>query len=217
MSNPGVITLTEKEISASKTFRVEDNLGESIHFHYNDIRIDLTIPELLYIADICDDTIYDLVGADNFNLDDFDGNFLNEYSQYLIDLKEVKSDKVSVKDIYYQSKGFLNLPVRKHLNSSNAKKLAEKQLKYENRSYHAGKRKKYKAVMFNDNNTLMYGKRQAARLYLEDPNGEIEVLRLMFDKGKYSVSNHPWIPFLFKWDKKRFINVAKKTATKILK
>ena len=103
MSNPGVITLTEKEISASKSFRVEDNLGESIHFHYNDIRIDLTIKELLYIASVCDETIYELVSAENFNLDNFDGDFLNKYSQCLMDLENVTEDQVAVK-VYTGSK-----------------------------------------------------------------------------------------------------------------
>ena len=217
MSNPGVITLSEKEISASKSFRVEDNLGESIHFHYNDIRIDLTIPELLYISDICDDTIYELVGADKFDLDDFDGDFLNDNSQYLMDLERVVEDKVNISDVYYITKGFLNLPVRRRMNDKNAKKIAAVKMEYEKNAYHNKRITTYKPVLFNDNNTLMYGSYEAAKQYLENPGQEIAVLRMYYENGLHTVSNRPWVPFLFKWDKKRFIKVAKKAAMRLLK
>ena len=216
MSNPGVITLTEKEISASKSFRVEDNLGESIHFHYNDIRIDLTISELLYIADICDDTIYELVKAKNFNLNDFDGTFLNEYSHYLMDLKEVVPDTVSVKELYLQSKGFLHLPVRRKINVSRSKKILETPIKKEN-GYDLPSDKHFLPVLFNNDQTILYGEKEIAKQFLEHPDQTLPVLRMKFENGKHSVSRHPWIPFLFKWDKKRLIKVAKKAAKRVLK
>ena len=209
MSNPGVITLTEKEISASKSFRVEDNLGESIHFHYNDIRIDLTIKELLYIASVCDETIYELVSAENFNLDNFDGDFLNKYSQCLMDLENVTEDQVAVKDMYIQAQNIFKLPIRKKITKSLAEKIvAQKMIRRQG---------SYKVVLFNDNNTVMYGERQIAEKFLENKEQQISVLRMNFEKNKYTVSNHPWIPFLFKWNKKRFIKVAKKAAMKLLK
>lgn len=205
MSNPGVITLTEKEISASKSFRVEDNLGEAIHFHYNDIRIDLSIKELLYIGKLCDETIYDLVKADDFNLDDYENDFLNEYSQCLMDLEKVVADHVSINEMYYLTKNKMGLPVRKKFNKKNATtilniaKLSNKKLT------HNGK-----IVLFNDNLTVMAGKEQVAQMYLEGKEKELEVARMYFSKNKHSVSAHPWVPFLFKWNKKRFIKVAKK-------
>ena len=216
MSNPGVITLTEKEISASKSFRVEDNLGESIHFHYNDIRIDLTIPELLYISDICDETIYELVGATNFQLDDYDGEFLNTYSQCLMDLECVKKDTVSLQDLFIQTKGYLHLPVRRKLTTFRSKKILSLPERKKN-GYDFEPRKRYLPVLFNNNNTIMYGTEAVAKLYVEQPDQEITVLRMMFEDNKHSVSKHPWIPFLFKWNKKRLIKVAKKIAMKVLK
>lgn len=75
MSNPGVLTLTSKQISHRRHFRVEDNLGESIHFHYNDIRIDLTIKELLQISRECDRAIYDLIPEKSFRIEDYEGIF----------------------------------------------------------------------------------------------------------------------------------------------
>ena len=214
MSNPGVITLTEKDISASKRFRVEDNLGESIHFHYNDIRIDLTIQELLYMGTVCDESIYELVKAKNFDLDEYNGDFLNEYSQCFMDLESVTKDSIKLKDLYIQSENILHLPVRRKLNVRLAKSLTEKRVR-KNR-YDVDK-EKYTTVLFNDNNTVMYGVQQVAKLYLDNSDQEIPVLRMHFEKNKYSVSKHPWIPFLFKWNKKRFIKVAKKAAMKLLK
>lgn len=218
MSNPGVITLTEKEISANKSFRVEDNLGEAVHFHYNDIRIDLTLKELLYIGTVCDETIYDLVKAKNFNLDAFDGDFLNEYSQCLMELERVENAQVSLDSLYYQTKNFLHLPVRRKLTAARAEKIIERKKKYEpKRKYDSDeKEEKFPIVLFNDNPTIMYGLEQAAEMYQKDSNAEIEILRMYYEKGKYSVSSHPWVPFLFKWNKKRFIKVAKKMAMKLL-
>lgn len=81
MSNPGVLTLSNKEISPTKSFRVEDNLGEAVHFHYNDIRVDMSISELLYLADVNNEAVYDLLGLDKFNMDDYDPDFLNSVSE----------------------------------------------------------------------------------------------------------------------------------------
>lgn len=210
MSNPGVITLTEKEISPSKSFRVEDNLGEAVHFHYNDIRIDLTLKELMYIGKVCEETIYDLVKAKDFSMDDFDGDFLNEYSQCLMDLEKVEVDKVPVKELYVQMKNLIHLPVCRKMSSGMAKKILEKEKLY------GKKREAYKVVLFNDDTVIMYGKEQVAELFLEDGEGQIEVLRMCYKKKKHSVSKHPWVPFLFKWNKKRLIKVAKKMAMKVL-
>ena len=47
MSNPGVINLFSifKKTGIINRFQVEDNIGESIHIHINNFRIDLTIDE----------------------------------------------------------------------------------------------------------------------------------------------------------------------------
>lgn len=212
MSNPGVLTLTQKSISADKQFRVEDNLGESLHFHYNDIRIDLTIKELLYLSEICDKVIDELVDADNFHLDDFDGDFLNRYSQYLIDLESVREDYVDASALYCQSFNWIHLPVRKKLSPARAKKLVTNGDKIS-----ADLQKdRYAVVLFNDDSTIMYGDEAAAGHLMQHPEQPLRVLRMNFENKKHSVYKIPWIPFLFKWDKRRLINTAKKLAMKIL-
>lgn len=213
MSNPGVLTLTKKSISADKQFRVEDNLGESLHFHYNDIRIDLTIKELIYLSEICDQVIYELADAANFRLDDFDGDFLNRYSQYLIDLESVSEDYVDATAFYYQSRSLIHLPVRRKMNRSRAQKL----LTGGNGTAADTSKDPYAVVLFNDNNTIMYGETKAALHLMQHPEQPLRVLRMNFENKKHTVYKFPWIPFLFKWDKKRLIDTAKKLAMKILK
>lgn len=202
MSNPGVRTLTEKRISGRKPFRVEDNLGESIHIHYNDIRIDLTVKELLKLAEICDESIYDLIPVADFNLDDYDGDFLVQYARELYDLTAVSRESVAVSELYYLIKNKMHIPVRRHISKfcNQTEKTIDSKL----------------PVIFNTGDTVVYGVSQAKNIYDHDPAATIEVLRLTFEKGKHFVSKHPWVPYFFKWDKKRFREFAYKIARKIL-
>lgn len=213
MSNPGVITLAQKSIGADKQFRVEDNLGESIHFHYNDIRIDLTIKELLCLSEICDKTIYELINAENFHLDDFDGDFLNRYSQCLIDLESVTEDYIDAAALYYQSHNLIRLPVRRQLNPIRAKKILVKAAV----SAVDAKNDSYTVVLFNHDNTILYGEKIAAAHLLQNPHQKLRVLRMQFENEKHTVCKVPWIPYLFKWDKTRLIYTAKKIAIRLLR
>ncbi len=50
--NPFVIELSKKEISTEpdlvpKKLSIEDNIGESVHIHYRNLRIEFTIDEFL--------------------------------------------------------------------------------------------------------------------------------------------------------------------------
>lgn len=51
MSNPGVIVLASLKKPFPYRFEVEDNIGEAIHIHFQDMRIDLTVKEFLDITD----------------------------------------------------------------------------------------------------------------------------------------------------------------------
>ena len=198
MSNPGVITLIQKKINGGKNFRIEDNLGESIHIHYTNFRIDLTVTELLELAEICDKSIYDLIPVSGFDLDDYDGDFLVEYSKELYDLIEVKKEKIPVSELHYLTKNKLNIPIRKHIRSLNGNKNENKI------------DKDHLPVVFNNGNTLVYGAPLANEIYSSNSNEEIEIIRLYFEGEKYSITNHPWVPFFFLWDKGRIKKTAKK-------
>ena len=48
MSNPGVIELFNfayRYRSGNHSFRIEDNIGEAIHLHLDNIRLDLSVKE----------------------------------------------------------------------------------------------------------------------------------------------------------------------------
>lgn len=200
MSNPGVITLTEKRISDRKAFRVEDNLGESIHIHYNDIRIDLTIKELLELSDICDDTIYDLVRAKNFRLDDFDYEFLNKYSDILLDLIEVKKESIPLNEIRVLTTNSLKIPETVPLSKYNIIKT---------------KKESFLPVIFNGNKILVYGSNYAKNCFNNNSEKCIDVLNLCFNNNSHSISKNPWVKFIFGWDKRRIKKVCYKIAKKL--
>lgn len=70
MSNPGILVLFSepKGVGNIKFLQIEDNIGESIHIHINDFRIDLTIDEFNEFSEIFAKALR--------NLDDTDGRLL---------------------------------------------------------------------------------------------------------------------------------------------
>ena len=77
MSNPGVIVLSKKKLDKKKSFIVEDNIGEAIHLHYDDIRIDMTVKNYIELCDNVKESIQQLIEIENFSVDYFDPVFLD--------------------------------------------------------------------------------------------------------------------------------------------
>lgn len=188
MSNPGVLTLTSKQISHRRHFRVEDNLGESIHFHYNDIRIDLTIKELLQISRECDRAIYDLIPEKSFRIEDYEGDFLNRYSHCLIDLIGIEKGEISYSQLYEQRRGLFGLPVVRRESK---------------RTGYPERKETESVILFNDSPVIMGGCLAAG------VTETVPFIRMKFKNNRYSVGMHPWIQFLFCWDKKRIWNLMR--------
>ena len=191
MSNPGVITLAETVLGTGKNFRVEDNLAESIHFHYRDIRIDLTIRELEQIAKICDYSISDLVKVDNFELDEYDDTFLINHSSKFIDLNCIREEYVPVQNLCFEKKIAVCVPVYKKLSQKSAAKLSSEKKCFG------------MPVVFNEGSVLFSGTAQVAAEYLKNPAGMVKVHRFVFENGKYSERKHPVFAHFFKWNKQR--------------
>ena len=67
MINPGVITLSSLDGFENKSvvfpyrFCIEDNIGESIHIHYKNIRLDLTTKEFSELASQMENCIDSLI------------------------------------------------------------------------------------------------------------------------------------------------------------
>ncbi len=209
MSNPGVLTLTKKQISPKRYFRVEDNLGEAIHFHYNDIRVDLTVRELLLIAKECDRAIYDLIPEKDFHIEDYDGDFLNRYSHCLIDLVGIEKGEILFGRLYGLRKGFFGLPVVRRV--SGGGKVPEGRDAPGDGTVLEGRDTAGSVVLFNDSPVIMGDVPSVGAAET------VPFIRMKFRNNKYSVGMHPWVQFLFCWDKKRIWNLMKKVYERIRK
>lgn len=103
MSNPGVIVLatTKKNIlqrilnrNSFRIFQVEDNIGEAIHIHLDDLRIELSIDDFFELCDGLKVALNELVNIENFNIKHIDPLFFKYVSKYLEDLENIKIHKV---------------------------------------------------------------------------------------------------------------------------
>ena len=99
MSNPGVLRLATLNILPNFPYRfeIEDNIGEAIHIHYKDIRLDLSIAEFkdLYMKAV--QMMEQLVDNDIFRVKDFDPGNLIWLASML-----PKLDKITTKDVYLE-------------------------------------------------------------------------------------------------------------------
>ena len=98
MSNPGVITLVDasSRFSKIKRFVVEDNIGESIHVHIDNMRIDFTVNEYLEFSNATRDALEELNIIPGYSLEKFDEHFLMEFSSHLYNLIDIKTEKIKL-------------------------------------------------------------------------------------------------------------------------
>ncbi len=78
MSNPGVITLSKlRKVGPNiKRFDIEDNIGEAIHIHWNEFRLDMTVKEFLRLSDELMRCEKSLTRIHRYTRDNFDPYFL---------------------------------------------------------------------------------------------------------------------------------------------
>lgn len=223
MSNPGIITLATKKMPSGKDFRIEDNIGEAIHIHYGDLRLDLSISEFKGVVQESIVILNDLLQNTGLKVDELDPVFLDMISDKLIDLETVKYDKIQISDIKIQRKNKIGLPVVRPLRQS----CMYKALEGKGREYHYFQQEnnfnqsneerlqmihksikengypydgKY-LIFFNEQNNIRDGQHRAASMLEEfEENTEIEIKRLFFRNNLYNESQHPWMRYLFIWN-----------------
>ena len=64
-TNPGVIILTKEQLRGTfmhHRLDIADNIGEGIHIHYKNFRLDLTTKDFLKLAEACDESLRKLAG-----------------------------------------------------------------------------------------------------------------------------------------------------------
>jgi len=103
MSNPGVITLAAVRAPSKNMSRfcVEDNIGEAIHVHWNNLRFDFSVREFLEFADQLENVSHDLFGEWSSYLSKFDPAFFFELAQarLISRIKNISVNEVALADL----------------------------------------------------------------------------------------------------------------------
>jgi len=238
LSNPGVIVLANKKINDSINIQIEDNIGESIHIHYNNFRLDLSVKEFLKLSKNMVESLNNLIEIEGFDVNNFDPTFLDMISKLLLDLTKVEYTTINLDQLKVQTLGCFNIPVIRDISQSRIIKAlkgkSNEQFKYQQEnlrgqtniermnqiftsiSEHGYPYDDKHIVLFNNQNFIRDGQHRAAALFYLKGAIEIPVIRLHFKDNKYCGSNFGWIYYFLIWDRKRVLNMARKVK-KIIK
>ena len=210
MSNPAVITLdnASNKNGKFKRFVIEDNIGESMHLHIDNMRVDFTIKEFLEFSKMIRESLKELDFLGEYSLDNFDEHFLKGCSEFLPKLKKIEIEEielsklkcivysnyrydlklmklVSISDIpaykYLQGdkKEFKNYRQFNYFGTNNEKRLLEILESVEKNGYPY--QDKY-LVLFNGQNIIRDGQHRAAILaHLYGVDNKIKIMRFDFD------------------------------------
>lgn len=171
MSNPGVIRLAEKKIS-EQNFRIEDNLGENIHIHYGNIRLDLSVEELQGLGNVMKKAIGELVAIEDVSIENLEPGFFTILAPYLKDLDNIEHTEMDVRDLWCVSE---ETGYRK-------KSLEEVSI---NGDIVGGTQ--YEVSLFNKDNVIVAGLGSAVEYIRKSNVSKIPVTRYNFKNGKHSV------------------------------
>ena len=103
MINPAVISLASlqkfKNLDFPYRFEIEDNIGEAVHIHFKDIRLDFTVQEFERLAEDCEEILEELVNSPDFKVHDFDPMLLTTISKDLLRIERIEKREVFLEDI----------------------------------------------------------------------------------------------------------------------
>lgn len=195
-------------------FEIEDNIGEAIHIHYKDIRLDLTVDEFYKLAAQVPEMMNTVVGVSGFSCMDYDAVNLVGLAACLPDLVKVTEDEVYLEDLlvdtYDENGKRILAPVSKSrvykaLQGNSSENDIRKQVNYynpdlaapyENKdrvAYNLNRIKKYgypegneRIILFNDSSQIFDGQHRASCLYYLLGNIKVPVRRLWFEHNKYT-------------------------------
>lgn len=244
MSNPGVIILTSTKIDNKKIllddrFQIEDNIGESIHIHFRNMRFDLTIKDYLALADGVEDSLNQLVGDDSFNTSYLSGDFLFDMRMHLpfvasMSIVEKQLDDLmcvvhkSDKQSPYAVKKITGTPIYQYLKFHDEKCLPrvrenvisvsyKKRIEELQASLEEGyaKNGKYLTVL-GDEDTIRDGYLRASILRHTKGNITLPVVRVQFKEGYdlYKLGRSSSFSETFKWSMTRANNKFKRWTKK---
>lgn len=219
MSNPAVIKLYEQKQFGSIPRRIviEDNIGESIHIHIDNLRIDMSIEEFLMFSETIRSAMNELPIFNGYKIDNFDEQFLSQISTHLKDLKNITVEEVNISKLKvidrYKIFSTLNLTRVVKLNKSAAYQYLQNtsnrfesypQFNYDAdnnisrlMNLKASVEKQYPKsnsyiILFNNDNVIMDGQHRASILLNKlGANSHIKVMRFIF-KGN-GTRHYTWV------------------------
>lgn len=204
MSNPAVIKLASGKVGKSKVW-LDDNYGESIHLHIDDMRIDLTVKEFstLYL-DLCD-ILNNLVSVDNLDFRTIDPTFLSTMLwKELPNIVSAKVDTVHLADLLapfhnkvYKLEDSVGVRALKGNSISGSDKRKSNLISQteqermtellESVRKHSYPYNNQYIILYGDDNIIRDGQHRASCLYHLEGNREIPVLRLYIKNYKSPV------------------------------
>ncbi|GHU89442.1 hypothetical protein FACS1894202_07640 [Clostridia bacterium] len=215
MSNPAVINLASPKYTGfPHRFDVEDNIGEAIHIHYDDMRLDMTVDEFCRLTDKIPYIIDALLEGKGITCDDFDPVHLVGTAQFLPDIERVEIAEIYLDDMLLDAHDENGKPIVVHLPESRVSKALDGDTQEDDERgqinfYSPGsavtvtnhERTEYAMrhvidegypawggyiTVFNNDNFIFDGLHRAACLYKLNGNIKVPVRRFYFKDGKYS-------------------------------
>lgn len=214
MSNPGVIQLFGfgyKVNDVPHSFRVEDNIGEAIHFHFDNMRLDLTVKEFREFADDMLDAITAAVNAKGFDARKQDLESLFRHADQLPFLREVRIEYMPVKDIIVDTLDKNGNVVFRYLKHSRVVKAlrgdyAENDMRGQQNLIGQNNLQRLLSIfdsvrkngyplngelitLYNNQNIIHDGQHRAASIYVLNPEAVVPVQRWIFQDNMFNLSN----------------------------
>lgn len=217
MSNPAVINLVNirKKHGNLRRLDIEDNIGESIHIHINNFRLDMTIQEFLEFADNVTNSSNKLMKRRGIDLMAFDSSFINKIAHLLVDIEKIEIKYLPISQLkvvthhsflgvttlslphliqnshaYKYLKGsvssFLAYQQDSHLGISNDDRLRSLKLSIEHNGYPSENRY---VILFNNQKIIRDGQHRAsilASMYGLDHLLPVQILTFRRSNGNYS-------------------------------
>lgn len=231
MSNPAVIVLSKYR--GKNSFIIEDNIGESIHLHYNSLRVDLTTEEFLKLEATIKHCLQELIEIENFDITYFDPAFLKSIAVFLPDIERISVEDIEIDKLIIQRKGMFGLPILSPIYKSRVLKALKGDPKENNQYIQANLFNKTNQervddvsqlvkelgypynnkyiILFNNQNVIRDGQHRASALIFNGHKGSIPIIRLYFKNGKYNIPKKPWINVF----KSKVLSLIRKIARKV--
>lgn len=236
MSNPGVIYLVDREIG-QHNFRIEDNIGEAIHIHFDEFRIDLSVQELLDLSESCTLLLSEITNVSDDIIRSLDPIFLDEISHMLPYIEEINEELIPLSNLLVLVKYFGFIPryggiknsifyrtlvgeggmLENHYQEGLPYQTNLQRLKTIEKSIleHGYPSNNNYIILFNNQNIIRDGQHRASVLFNSFGNIEVPIQRMKFRNSKFNLTSSPSKDFFLKWNKNRVLSAIRFVLRKI--